>query len=67
MSIGHEHRDTTIKLKAQPIDVTDDAADVEEFAEHVLEQSTNVELDEALLVGQRAGIGEVFGSNPDHR
>ena len=62
-----EHRDTTIKDKLQPIDVTDDAGDVEDLAEEILEHSTNVETDEEKLIHHRPGIGALPGSAPDER
>lgn len=62
-----QHRDTTIKVKDQPIDVTDDAGDVQAQADEILEHSTNVATDEDALVGQHTGIGHLYGTSPEER
>ncbi len=48
-----EDKDTTIKDKPQPIDLTEDAADVDEQSEEILQQSGNVEVDEEKLIAPR--------------
>ncbi len=48
-----EIKDTTIKDKGQPLDLTDDAADVAERSDEILQQSPNVEGDEEVLSAPR--------------
>ncbi|MDQ3813400.1 MAG: hypothetical protein M3347_05560 [Armatimonadota bacterium] len=48
-----EDKDTTIKDKPQPIDLTEDAADMDEQSEEILQQSGNVEVDEEKLIAPR--------------
>jgi len=48
-----EIKDTSIKEKGQPLDLTEDAADVAAESEQILAQSPNVEADEDNLRAPR--------------